>query len=171
MAGYDELCVEFYPIRKGEIFWMNNNSNYWMRLSMIWIIMQIQESVIRQSRRLMRISPFEGGLSSTDVWNFPPFSFRTTELTQPRPQGFSIAVTFSGDSLYLAVSWKRTWQNLQRFERKRDKRQVFEKEKERRRRKSEKEERRRRDKKNGCTLSFYNGYFGGNGLENPARYI
>ena len=165
MAGYDELCVGFYPIRKGEIFWMNNNSNYWMRLSMIWIIMQIQETVIRQSRRLMRISPFEGGLSSTDVWNFPPFSFRTTELTQPRPQGFSIAVTFSGHSLYLAVSWKRTWQNLQRFERKRDKRQ------ERRRRKSEKEERRRRDKKNGCTLSFYNGYFGGNGLENPARYI
>ena len=81
-----------------------------MRLRMIWIIMQIQESVIRQSRRLMRISPFEGGLSPKDVWNFPPFSIRTTELTQPRPQGFSIAVTFSGDSLYLAVSWKRTWQ-------------------------------------------------------------
>ena len=34
------------------------------------------------------------------------------------------------------------------------------KEKERRKRKSEEEERRRREKSNGCTLSFYNGYFG-----------
>ena len=37
-------------------------------------------------------------------------------------------------------------------------------EKERRKRKSKGEERRRREKSNGCTLSFYNGYFpfGGN---------
>ena len=34
------------------------------------------------------------------------------------------------------------------------------KEKERRKRKSEEEERRRRGKSNGCTLSFYNSYFG-----------
>ena len=34
------------------------------------------------------------------------------------------------------------------------------KEKERRKRKSEDTERRRREKSNGCTLSFYNGYFG-----------
>ena len=34
------------------------------------------------------------------------------------------------------------------------------KEKERRKRKSEEKERRRREKSNGCTLSFYNGYFG-----------
>ena len=30
VAGYDELCVGFKPIRDGEIFWMNewmNNSN------------------------------------------------------------------------------------------------------------------------------------------------
>jgi len=34
------------------------------------------------------------------------------------------------------------------------------KEKERRKRKSEEKERRRRKKSNGCTLSFYNSYFG-----------
>ena len=34
------------------------------------------------------------------------------------------------------------------------------KEKERRKRKSEEEERRRREKSNGCTLTFYHGYFG-----------
>lgn len=34
------------------------------------------------------------------------------------------------------------------------------KEQERRKRKSEKMESRRREKKNGCTLSFCNGYFG-----------
>ena len=34
------------------------------------------------------------------------------------------------------------------------------KEKEKRKRKSEEEERRRREKSNGCTLSFYNSYFG-----------
>ena len=34
------------------------------------------------------------------------------------------------------------------------------KEKERRKRKSEETEKRRREKSNGCTLSFYNGYFG-----------
>ena len=56
------------------------------------------------------------------------------------------------------------------------------KEKERRKSKSEEGERRRREKSNGCTLSFYNGYFGeklldGRGLfgdnafKNPARYI
>ena len=29
-AGYFELCVWFfYPIRNGEIFWMNNNNGYW----------------------------------------------------------------------------------------------------------------------------------------------
>ena len=29
-AGYFELCVWFfYPIRNGEIFWMNNNNAYW----------------------------------------------------------------------------------------------------------------------------------------------
>ena len=33
------------------------------------------------------------------------------------------------------------------------------KEKQRRERESEEEERRRREKSNGCTLSFYNGYF------------
>ena len=33
------------------------------------------------------------------------------------------------------------------------------KEKERRKRKSEEEERRRREKSNGCTLTFYSGYF------------
>ena len=32
--------------------------------------------------------------------------------------------------------------------------------KERRKRKSEEEERRRKEKINGCTLVFYNGYFG-----------
>ena len=37
---------------------------------------------------------------------------------------------------------------------------IVTKEKERRKRKNEEEERRRRDKSNGCTLSFYNGYFG-----------
>ena len=26
-------------------------------------------------------------------------------------------------------------------------------------------------KNKGCTLSFYNGYFGGNGLKSPARYV
>ena len=62
------------------------------------------------------------------------------------------------------------------------------KEKERRKRKSGEEERRRREKSNGCTLSFYNGYFGdsfctkkkllngrslfgNNVFKNPARYI
>ena len=46
------------------------------------------------------------------------------------------------------------------------------KEKEKGKRNSEREERRRRKKKNkGCTLSFYSGYFGGNGLKNPARYV
>ena len=34
------------------------------------------------------------------------------------------------------------------------------KEKEREKRKSQEEERRRREKNNGCTLGFYNGYFG-----------
>ena len=34
------------------------------------------------------------------------------------------------------------------------------KEKERRKRKSEQEERKRREKRSGCTLGFYNGYFG-----------
>ena len=34
------------------------------------------------------------------------------------------------------------------------------KEKERKTRKSQEEERRRREKSNGCTLSFYNSYFG-----------
>ena len=34
------------------------------------------------------------------------------------------------------------------------------KEKERRKRKSEEEERKRREKRSGCTLGFYNGYFG-----------
>ena len=43
------------------------------------------------------------------------------------------------------------------------------KEKEKRKRKREREERRRREKK-GYTLSFYNEYFGGNGLKNLARY-
>ena len=32
--------------------------------------------------------------------------------------------------------------------------------KERKKRKSEEKEKRRREKSNGCTLSFYNGYFG-----------
>jgi len=36
------------------------------------------------------------------------------------------------------------------------------KEKERRKRNSEEKERRRRKKCNGCSLSFYNGYFGDN---------
>ena len=57
------------------------------------------------------------------------------------------------------------------------------KEKERRKRKNKEEERWRREKSNGCTLSFYNGYFGdvllldgkglfsGNVFKNPARYI
>ena len=46
------------------------------------------------------------------------------------------------------------------------------KEKERRKRKSEEEQRRkRREKSNGCTLSCYHGYFGGNGLKTPARYL
>ena len=55
------------------------------------------------------------------------------------------------------------------------------KEKERRKRKSEEEERRRRGKSNGCTVSFYNSYFGerkmldtkgpfsGNVFKNPTR--
>ena len=43
------------------------------------------------------------------------------------------------------------------------------KEKEKRKRNSEREERRRREKK-GYTLSFYNDYFGGNGLKHLARY-
>ena len=34
-------------------------SNYWMRLSMIWRIMQIEEGVIRLSLRLRRITPSE----------------------------------------------------------------------------------------------------------------
>ena len=34
------------------------------------------------------------------------------------------------------------------------------KENERRKRKSEEEDRRRGEKSNGCTISFYNGYFG-----------
>jgi len=57
--------------------------------------------------------------------------------------------------------------------------------KERRKRKSEEKERRRREKNNGCTLSFYNGYFGvfgrkkllnakgpfdGNVMKNPAGH-
>ena len=54
--------------------------------------------------------------------------------------------------------------------------------KERRERKIEEEERRRREKSNGCTLSFYNGYFGekklldtigpfgGNVFKNPVRH-
>ena len=58
---------------------------------------------------------------------------------------------------------------------------ILTKEKERRKRKSEEEER-RREKSNGCTLSFYNGYFGrkklldvkgrfgGNVFKNPFRY-
>ena len=57
------------------------------------------------------------------------------------------------------------------------------KEKERRKRKNEEPERRRREESSGCTLSFYNGYFGdvllldgkgpfsGNVFKNPARYI
>ena len=61
------------------------------------------------------------------------------------------------------------------------------KEKERRKRKSEEKERRRRKKSNGCTLSFYNSYFGDsfgrkklldakgpfgdNVFKNPARYM
>ena len=45
------------------------------------------------------------------------------------------------------------------------------KEKEKRKRKRGREEKRRREKNKGCTLSFYNGYFGGNGLKNPATYI
>ena len=182
-----------------------------MRLRMIWIIMQIQESVIRQSRRLMRISPFEGGLSSKDVWNFPPFSFRTTELTQARPQGFSAAVPFSGDSLYhwcrvitefckrllnlvdagwlRRISWRISANKRRRnflnflntnltksaaiwLKNGQSLKITHAKEKERRKRKSEEEERRRRrEKSNGCTLSCYHGYFGGNVLENPARYI
>ena len=56
------------------------------------------------------------------------------------------------------------------------------KKKERRKRKSEEEERRRREKSSGCTLSFYNGYFGrkkmfdgsdlfgDNVYKNPARH-
>ena len=61
------------------------------------------------------------------------------------------------------------------------------KENERRKRKSEEEERRRGEKSNGCTISFYNGYFGdsqlvlgekklldatfrGNPLKYPAKY-
>ena len=60
-------------------------------------------------------------------------------------------------------------------------------EKERRKRKSEEKERRRRKKSNGCTLSFYNSYFGdsfwpkklldakgpfgNNVFKNPARYM
>ena len=56
------------------------------------------------------------------------------------------------------------------------------KEKERRKRKSKKKERRRRKKSNGCTLSFYNSYFGikqlfdakgpfgDNVIKNSARY-
>ena len=57
------------------------------------------------------------------------------------------------------------------------------KEKERRKRKNKEEQRWRREKRNDCTLSFYNGYFGdvllldgkgpfsGNVFKNPARYI
>ena len=49
------------------------------------------------------------------------------------------------------------------------------KEKERRKRKSEEKRRRRRKKSNGCTLGFYNSYFGdsfgGNVIKNPARYV
>ena len=46
----------------------------------------------------------------------------------------------------------------------------------RRKKKGEKERARRKKggegkKNNGCTLSCYNGYFGGNGLKTPARYI
>ena len=64
------------------------------------------------------------------------------------------------------------------------------KEKERRKIKSEEKETRRRERSNGCTLSFYNGYFGwkkkkkkekklldakgpfgGKNFKNPRRYI
>ena len=41
-----------------------------------------------------------------------------------------------------------------------------EEKKERRERKQEKKK-----KSNGCTLSFYNSYFGDNVVKNPARYI
>ena len=37
---------------------------------------------------------------------------------------------------------------------------IVTKEKQRRKRKSEGKERRRREKSNGCTLNFYNSYFG-----------
>ena len=43
-------------------------------------------------------------------------------------------------------------------------------EKERKKRKRREEEKRRREKNNGCTLSFYNGRFGGNVFKNPATY-
>ena len=47
----------------------------------------------------------------------------------------------------------------------------------RRKKKGEKERARRKKgggegkKNNGCTLSCYHGYFGGNGLKTPARYL
>ena len=38
---------------------MNNNSNYWMRLSRIWRILQVEESVIHRGRRPRWITPSE----------------------------------------------------------------------------------------------------------------
>ena len=58
-----------------------------------------------------------------------------------------------------AVIWVRKRQKVH-FLRPRSSKIIVTKEKERRKRKSEEKERRRRKKISGCTLSFYDGYFG-----------
>ena len=59
-----------------------------------------------------------------------------------------------------AVIWEKKGQTEEFFPCPRSSKITPTKEKERRKRKSEEEERRRREKSNGCTLTFYNGYFG-----------
>ena len=54
-AGYKELSRGFEAIRSGGIFWINNSSNYSVRLSMVWRIMPQIEHDIRKPNKIVII--------------------------------------------------------------------------------------------------------------------
>ena len=55
--------------KKGQNTWCPASlNNWWMRLSILWRIMEIEEGVIRRSRRLRRITPSEICIILLIIW-------------------------------------------------------------------------------------------------------
>ena len=102
-------------------------SNYWMRLSRIWRILQIREGVIHRGRRPRWITPSENSSYPTKaefnncfiihskyflvlkgVSPLRSLFFRSPNITQPCPQVFSV----NGSIISRELHFWRHWFNL-----------------------------------------------------------